>query len=126
MRKLALALSLSLVLPGCAAIKDITNAYTFVTTATVSPSTILIAANSFDGLEGTATNYFDHCRANLSEAICSAPNRRFVIKAVRSGRAARDKLETYITSSTPAPASIYNSLIAAITSLRTAPLGAAK
>jgi hypothetical protein len=122
MRKyLAAALVLgSLALGGCASeLQKLHTVYSIVTETTVSPSTIIVAANSFDALEATATQYLTYCKANLSTSACSADNRRAVIKAVRAGRAARNQLETYVTSNTAAPSAIYNTLVAAINTLNT-------
>lgn len=122
MRKyLAAALVLgSLALGGCASeLQKLHTVYSIVTETTVSPSTIIVAANSFDALEATATQYLSYCKANLSTSACSADNRRTVIKAVRAGRAARNQLETYVTNNTAAPSAIYNTLVAAINTLNT-------
>src|SRR6266478_1458100 len=88
-------LVLMLLLSGCANLK---NVYSIITEATVSPTQIIVAANAFDALEGTATQYLVYCKANLATAICSADNRRSVIKYVRSGRAARNQLESYVAA----------------------------
>jgi hypothetical protein len=120
MRKyLAAALVLgSLALGGCASeLQKLKTVYSVVTETTVSPSTIIVASNSFDALEATATQYLTYCKANLSTSACSADNRRTVIKAVRAGRAARNQLETYVTNNTAAPSAIYNTLVAAINAL---------
>lgn len=116
MRIIALALALGLC--GCATgLQKLQNVYTMVTDTTVSPQAIVVAANSFDALEGTATTYLVYCRGNLATAICSAANRRIVIGAVRTGRNARNQLEAYIAQQTPAPAPLYNVLITAINAL---------
>lgn len=122
MRKyLAVSLVLgSLALGGCASeLQKLHTFYNVVTQTTVPPNTIIVAANSFDALEATATQYLSYCKANLSTSACSAANRRTVIKAVRAGRAARNQLETYVTSNTAAPSAIYNALVAAINTLTT-------
>lgn len=122
MRKyLAAALLLGAIgLGGCASeLQKLKTVYSVVTETTVSPSTIIVASNSFDALEATATQYLTYCKANLSTSPCSADNRRAVIKAVRAGRAARNQLETYVTNNTAAPSAIYNTLVAAINTLNT-------
>lgn len=112
------AIILALALGGCATeLQKLQSVYTVVTGATVSPQAIVVAANSFDALEGTATTYLVYCRKNLATAICSAQNRRIVIGAVRTGRNARNQLETYVARQTPAPAPLYNVLITAINAL---------
>src|SRR6266403_2033417 len=120
MKKL-LILVLALSLGACANLKT---AYQVITEASVSPTQIVVAANAFDALEGTATQYLVYCKANLSTPICSADNRRSVIKYVRSGRAARNQLETYVAAGNAGPSSLYNTLIAAINSLNLSPVGA--
>lgn len=117
MRKIVLALAF--VLSGCAGdLQKLQTVYTIVTESTVSPTAIVVAANSFDAIEATATQYLVYCKANLAQPVCSADNRRVVIRAVRSGRSARNQLETYITQQTPAPAPVYNVLITAINTLQ--------
>jgi len=120
MKKL-LILVLALSLGACANLKT---AYQVITEASVSPTQIVVAANAFDALEGTATQYLVYCKANLTTPVCSADNRRSVIKYVRSGRAARNQLETYVAAGNAGPAGLYNTLITAINSLNSSPVGA--
>ena len=118
MKRIAIILTLALGLAGCAGeLQKLKNVFTVITDTTVSPQAIVVAANSFDAIEGTATQYLIYCRTNLAQSLCSASNRSTVIRAVRSGRAARIQLETYIQGQTPAPAPIYNVLITAINTL---------
>lgn len=121
MKKLAIVL-VALWLGGCAQLGLLRDAYNYAEGTTVSPQAILIASNAFNILEGTATNYFVYCRPRLSEAVCSADNRRKVIKSVKAGRAARTTLEGYFDKNSPAPAVIYNTLIDAIAILRATPI----
>ncbi len=118
MKRLALILALTLSLGACANLKT---AYQIITEASISPTQIIVAANAFDALEGTATQYLVYCKSNLATPVCSADNRRSVIKYVRSGRAARNQLETYIASGNAGPAGLYNTLIAAINQLNLTP-----
>jgi len=121
--KKAIVLVLALALTDCAGLQTV---YKVATETTVSASTVVVAANAFDAIEGTATQYLNYCRGNLSVPACSADNRRTVIRAVRSGRAARNKLETYIAGGTPAPSVVYNVLITSINTLQTSAIGAQK
>lgn len=121
MKKLAIIL-VALWLGGCAQLGLLRDAYNYAEGTTVSPQAILIASNAFNALEGTATNYFNYCRSRLVETVCSADNRRKVIKGVRAGRAARTTLEGYFDRSAPAPAVVYNTLIDAIAVLRLTPI----
>ncbi len=73
MKKL-LVLALALTLGACANLKT---AYQVITEASVSPTQIIVAANAFDALEGTATQYLVYCKANLTTAICSASSKSY-------------------------------------------------
>ncbi len=114
MKRLFLVGLMVLSLGACANLKTV---YTIITGASVSPAQIIIAANAFDASEGTATQYLVYCKANLTTTICSADNRRSVIKWVRFGRAARNQLETYVAAGNAGPAALYNTLITAINQL---------
>lgn len=121
MRKL-LILPLLFVLGGCAAIpalQKLESFYEDISGSTVSPQNVYIAANAFDASKTLATSYFTYCRTRLSSGICNAANRRFVLKYIRSGTAARNQLETYLVAGTPAPTQIYKTLIAAVDALKT-------
>ena len=109
---------LAIGLGACAQLKTV---YSLVTDTAVSPTQVIVAANSFDALEGTATQYLVYCKSNLTVPACSAGNRRAVIKYTRAGRAARNQLETYIVQNTNAPSAVYNTLVAAINSLNATP-----
>lgn len=121
MRRIIFAALLAISLGGCAAIQKIETAYHTVTETTVSPKQIYIAAQTFNGLQATATQYLVYCRDHLTTDVCSADNRRIVIRSIRKGRSARNQLETYITQSKPAPATLYNVLVDAITSINNSP-----
>lgn len=121
MKKLSIVL-VALWLGGCAQLGMLRDAYNYAEGTTVTPQAILIASNAFNILEGTAKNYFDYCRPRLVEPVCSKDNRRKVIKAVRTGRAARTTLEGYFDKNASAPAVIYNTLIDAIAVLRATPI----
>jgi len=120
MKKLGLVIVLALSLGGCAQLQTLTQ----VVTATVSPTQAIVAANAFDAAESGATAYLVYCRTNLATAICSADNRRAVIKYTRAGRAARNQIETTINSGSSVPSALYNTLIAAVTNLRSTPAAA--
>ena len=122
MKKLALLLALAL--GGCA---NLQNIYTLATTATVPASTVVIAANSFDALKATAVNYGNYCVAQkFPQPICSAANRRSVIKAVNAGTAARVQLEASINTGQPALSTIYNTLVASVNTLTASPINTVK
>lgn len=121
MRRLII-FGLALALTGCGTITKLQQVYTVVTETTVPPSTVVVAANAFDALKATATNYGRYCiQGKFVDAICSAANRRIVVKAVRSGTAARNQLELSVTTNTPAAATLYNVLVVAVNSLTQSP-----
>jgi len=119
MKKLVIALALAAALSGCAALQKLESVYQDVSGATVSPQTVYVAVNAFDAAKATATQYFNYCRTNLTMPICSANNRRTVLKYVRAGTAARNQLETYLQAGSSAPSAIFNTLKAALDSLQT-------
>ena len=117
--KSAIAIAaVALALGACAQLKTV---YSLVTDTVVSPTQVIVTANAFDALEGSATQYLVYCRTNLTVPACSATNRRAVIKYVRAGRAARNQLETYIVQNANAPSAVYNTLVAAVNSLNATP-----
>lgn len=118
MKRLFLVLTLAFGLSGCAALQQLESVYTDISGSTISPQNVYIAVNAFDAAKATATNYFVYCKANLATAVCSADNRRAVIKYVKAGTAARNQLETYLIAGTAAPAQIYQTLMAAVSSLK--------
>lgn len=127
MKKILLALVLSTGLAGCAtlqtAINDAKNVYTFATTKTVPATQVAIVANAFDAIKATAVNYANYCvLEKFPQPICSAANRRAVIKSVNAGTAARIQLEVPINTGQPAAATIYNALVAAVQSLQASPI----
>ena len=114
--KLASILAIaSLGLSGCAALSTLEG-------TTVSPTQVIVAGNSFDAVEATATNYLllplcpgaTLCR---TQAATSA-----IIPAVRAARTARNQLEAYVNANpgSPAPVSLYNTAIAALNALESA------
>jgi hypothetical protein len=122
MRKIILALTISLSLAGCAGLQAVTGAFETATTTTVPASAVVPAANAFDILKAGATNYGIYCiQQKMVPAICSRTTRRVVVKSVRSGTGARRQLEDSVTNGQPALSSIYNVLVAAVTSLQQTP-----
>jgi hypothetical protein len=119
-----LALVLALALGACS---TLSNVYTAATTATVSAGTVVEAANAFDALKATAVNYGQYCVAqHFPQPICSAANRRTVIKAVNSGTAARVQLEASINTGQSALSTVYNTLVAAVNALTASPINTVK
>jgi hypothetical protein len=131
MRKLLILAAVGLSLGGCAqlntALNEFKSVYTYATTATVSSGQAAIVANAYDTLKATAVNYGNYCIAqHFPKPVCSAGNRRIVIKAVRAGDAARAQIELPITTGQPVTATIYNTLVAVIKDLQAAPINVAK
>jgi hypothetical protein len=131
MKKLFVIALLGLSLGACAqlqtAIDDVKGAYTFATTTTVTPGQAGIVANAYDALKGTAVNYGNYCISQkFPQPVCSAANRRAVIKAMRAGDAARIQIEIPLATSQPVTATLYNTLVAAVNALKAAPINVAK
>lgn len=124
MRKIA-AVLLALSLGGCASLQKVETAWQVLTAASVSPTQIIVAGNAFDAAEASATQYLLYCKTNPAPSACSLDNRQKVVAAVRSGRKARNTLEPYVVSGTAGPSTIFETLVAAITTLQ-AKTGAAK
>lgn len=102
-------IALALALSGCAGLQAVQN-------TEVPEAYIYVAANTFNALEITATNYLrlPKCKAGTTP-ICRSPAATAqIIPAVRSGRAARDELENF-TKANPGklgPSGTYNALVA--------------
>jgi hypothetical protein len=93
-----------------------------VATATVPAEVVIPAANSFNILKGAATNYGRYCiQQRMEPVICSAPTRRAVIKAVRVGTGARDRMVATLENGTPAAASVFNLMVGAMDDLKNSP-----
>jgi hypothetical protein len=95
LRSLALAFTLLVALPAC---DRITAAVEILTSAKVSPNLVFIAANTFDGLQVTATNYLRLPRCTGSNGpVCRDPEAtEKIIPAIQSGRIIRDKLRKFL------------------------------
>ena len=93
MKRLFVLLLLAPLLGACATPfgQNLQNIYTAITGASVSPAAVLVAGNSFDAVEKTATNYIVFCTANRPNPACTnfVTIRDKLAPAVRAGRAAR-------------------------------------
>lgn len=122
MKRFLLLIPLLAALGGCTTfnpfIQRVETAIKVVTSASVTPQQIIIAGNAFDAGEASATQYLLFCRANVGNAGCALSTRKKIVAAVRSGRKARDTLEPYAVAGNAGPVAIYNTLIAAITTLQ--------
>jgi uncharacterized protein (DUF2147 family) len=119
---LAIVALVGLALAGCASLDIARKAYVYATETTVPAEIVIPAANAFDILKNSATNYGRYCISKqMAPSICSASARRIVVKAVRAGTAARKQLETSVETKQPALASVYNVLVSAVTDLQASP-----
>jgi uncharacterized protein YceK len=100
---------------GCATI-------TAITTASVSPTQVIVAANAFDAIEATVTNYLTLPPCPTATLCRSSSAVAALVPAIRAGRAARNSLEGYMSANPGAlvPVSGYNVLTTSITALRSA------
>lgn len=119
MRKLLLACAVALSLGGCAQLQ---NAWSVITSASVSPDSVVVAVNAFNAVEASATNYLLLVKCTGSNGpICRDPKvTPKLIQAVRSGRIARANLEQFLQSHPGqlGPTGLYDALQAAITTIQ--------
>jgi len=106
-------------LAGCA---SLTNAYNTLNGTSVSPTAVYVAANAFDAVEVTATNYLKLPKCTGSNGpVCRSPvATKQIIPAVRAGRVARNNLETFMAQNPGAlgPVGLYNALTTATATLQ--------
>lgn len=119
MKKLAIALTLAFGLMGCAQVQ---NAWTTLTGAQVSPQAVIVAANTFDALEATATNYLRLRKCTGTNGpVCRDPAATAkIIPAIRAGRVARNNLEQFLKDHPGqlGPSGLYDALVTANTTLQ--------
>ena len=119
MKKLLISFAVVLSLAGCASLQS---AYDTLNGTTVSPTAVYVAANAFDAVEVTATNYLKlkKCSAT-SGPVCRSPTATAqIIPAVRAGRVARTNLEAFMAQNPGAlgPVGLYNALTTATSTLQ--------
>lgn len=117
MRKIVLVLGLALALSGCARFQA---AWDIATSASVSPTMVYVASNTFDALEATATNYLRLPKCGT--VPCKDPSAvAVIIPAIRSGRVARNNLRGFLKAHPGqlGPQGDYDALNAAIGTLQT-------
>lgn len=119
MKKLIFIVALTIGLSGCASLQS---AYDSLNGTSVSPTAVYIAANAFDAVEATATNYLKLAKCTGSNGpLCRSPTATAkIIPAVRSGRVARTNLETFMANNPGAlgPVGLYNALTTATATLQ--------
>jgi hypothetical protein len=97
MKKLLIIL-LAIGLSGCAQFDKLKLTAETIGEFTVSPTSVIIASNSFDALEVTATNYLKlpSCRKVVTVVCRNATATALIVPAVRSGRVARNNLQQFL------------------------------
>ena len=85
-------------LVGCGTIAKIQTAYEAVTSATVSPQAIILAADAFDVVKITATNYLRTKRCTGTNGpVCRDPAlTKTIASAVNNGTDARNTLKQFL------------------------------
>lgn len=102
MKKLIAIAVLGLALAGCQTVKTdiqtIKNGFTALTSSTVSPTAIIVAANAFDAAEATATNYLKQVKCSGANGpLCRDPAvTAKLVPAIRAGRVARNNAEQFL------------------------------
>jgi len=121
MRKLLLTAVALLCLGGCAQLQT---DWAIVTGATVSPNSIYVAANAFDVVEATATQYLKlpACGSSGASALCRSPVAvATLVPAIRSGRQVRNQLEAAVfapSAAAPTPANALALLQSSTSTIR--------
>lgn len=121
--RIAAVMAIGCSLVACATVPSgLKNAWDVVTSASVPPSLVLVAGNTFDGLEATATQYLRKARCTGSNGpVCRSPAAtKVIIPAVRSGRVARNNLEQFLADHPGelGPKGDYDALVAANATLQ--------
>lgn len=118
-----LIIALAIGLAGCTSeLAKFKAAYDVVTSSSVSPTMVYVAANTFDALEATATNYLRLPKCGGLSTVCrNQAAVMTIIPAVRSGRVARNNLEQFLKDHPGqlGPQGLYDSLSASIGTLQT-------
>ena len=94
MGKGLIVLALGFSLSGCAGLTKLQDVFEVATTVTVSPQFIVIAANSFNAIEASATNYLrlTRCDKTSSKVCRDKAITAILIPAVQNTRKARNDL----------------------------------
>lgn len=116
--RILFVIGLAISLSGCGTFPKVLE----TANATVPAVVVIPAANAFTILKAGASRYGQYCiNERMVPSICSADIRRSVIKAVRVGTGARNRMSDSIENGTPAAASVYNLMIGAIDDLKKSP-----
>lgn len=118
MKRILIVCTLALALTGCSTFGKIETAFGVLTGATVSPQAVVIAANTFDALEATATNYLRLKKCiGANGPVCRDPGAtKVLIPAVQEARGARNDLEAFLKAHPGqlGPSGLYDALQTAI------------
>jgi pyrimidine deaminase RibD-like protein len=119
-KKLASVAALALALSGCS---TVTTLYGELSATTIPPQTALVAANSFDVIETTATAYLSLPACGSVGATIACRNAAAVAKivpSIRAGRVARNGVEALLRANSGAaiPVATYNTLQSAVATLQ--------
>ena len=115
MKKLMLTIGLVFALSGCSVISTLEG-------TTISPTQVIVAGNSFDAIEATATNYLRLPLCPAAKLCRTAEATYAIIPSVRAARVARNQMEAFVTANpgTVVPVTLYNTAITAINALQSA------
>lgn len=117
------AIVLALVfLSGCSTFDRLKSTAEAVGEFTVSPTAVIIASNTFDALQITATNYLKlkSCR-KISNPVCRDPTATaLIIPAIRAGRVARNNLQQFLKDhpNQLGPSGVFDALNASISTIQ--------
>ncbi len=106
---------------GLASCAQLQSDWSAITGASVSPTAVIVAGNAFDAVEATATNYLrlKKCSAATGPVCRNPAATAAIIPAIRSGRQARNALETFMQQNPGVlgPTGLYNALTTATSTL---------
>lgn len=116
-----IALAGTVCLAGCAGeLTKLQAAYADVTSSSVPLNDLVLARQTFNAVEVSATQYLGLKRCDGATVICRSPAAtKIIVPAIRSGRVARINLATFMREHPGqlGPSGIYNALVAANSTL---------
>ena len=122
MKRLFVIALITLTLGGCAEFNKLKATAEAIGEFSVSPQSVVIASNTFDALEVTATNYLrlPSCRKVTSKVCRDATATSLIIPAVRSGRVARNNLQQFLADhpNQLGPSGAFDALNASISTIQ--------
>jgi hypothetical protein len=106
-----------LLLGGCSTLSNLET----IASGSVSANQVYVAANAFDAIEATATNYLQLPPCPTAAPVCRTSSIvAVIVPQVRNGRVARNQLEAYVNANPgqAVPVSNYNVLITTVNTLQ--------